>query len=261
MKKLILAFQFLTIIPVRDTGKVPARDVGSATLYFPVVGIIEGSLLSVVAWLLLKGFPGEITSGLLLVVMVLMNGCLHLDGLADTFDAIASRGDTERKLSIMKGSTTGPAGVTAIVIVLLLKYLLLNALFFYSSLPVYVTGLILMPVVSRCAMVWAIFHCKSARQEGLGRMFIEHTGLKELILATAITVIVCFVTIGTISELELLSFHLMFVLPVLYFFSIAAVWFFHRHFGGMTGDSFGSVYEIALLLFLMTRILWVQKFI
>jgi len=260
MKKILLAFQFLTIIPLKDTGESPAKDVGSATVYFPVVGIIEGSLLSVLAWLLLKVFPGEITSGLVLFAMVLVNGVLHLDGLSDTFDAIASREDTERKLSIMKDSTIGPAGVTAIVLVLLLQYLLLNALFFYSSLAVYYSGLLLMPVISRCTMVWAIFHCRSARQDGLGRMFIEHTGLRELITATALTVVACFVTLGVIAEYELLAFHLMFVLPVLYFFSVSAVWFFHKHFGGMTGDSFGAVYEIAVLLFLLSRILWVQKF-
>lgn len=261
MKKMLIAFQFLTIIPVKDTGEVPARDVGSATVYFPVVGVLEGGLLSVIAWLLLKVLPGEITSGLLLFVMVIINGGLHLDGLSDTFDAVASRGDIDRKLAIMKESSIGPAGVIAIVLVLLMQYLLLNSMFFYSSTPVYYTGLLLMPVLSRCTMVWAIFHCRSARQEGLGRMFIEHTGLKELVSATVLTVIVCFVTLGIISELELLSFHLMFVLPILYFFSVSAVWFFNRQFGGMTGDSFGALYEIAVLLFLITRILWVQKFI
>jgi adenosylcobinamide-GDP ribazoletransferase len=261
MKKILLAFQFLTIIPVKDTGKSPEQEVGGATVYFPVVGLIEGVVLAILAWLFLKVFPGEITSGLLLFVMVIINGGLHLDGLSDTFDAVASRGDIDKKLLIMKDSTIGPAGVIAIVLVLLLKYLLLNSMFFYSSIPVYYTGLLLMPVLSRCTMVWAIFHCRPARQDGLGRMFIEHTGLKELITATTLSLIACFVTLGVIAELELLLFHLMFVLPVLYFFSVSAVWFFKKHLGGMTGDSFGSVYEIAILLFLTTRILWVQKFI
>lgn len=261
MNKILLAFQFLTIIPVRDSGAVPVQDVGRATMYFPIVGIIEGGLLSALAWLFLKVFPGEVTSGLLLFAMVLINGGLHLDGLSDTFDALASRVDTDKKLAIMKDSTIGPAGVIAIVLVLLLKYLLLNSMFFYSSISVYYTGLLLMPVMSRCTMVWAIFHCRPARQDGLGRMFIEHTGLRELITATVLTLIACFVTLGIISEFELLAFHLMFVLPVLYFFSVSAVWFFNKHFGGMTGDSFGSVYEFAVILFLITRILWVQKFI
>jgi len=261
MKKLILAFQFLTIIPVRDTGEVPAEDAGSATVYFPVVGMIEGGLLALLAWLFLKVFPGEITSCLLLTVMVVMNGCLHIDGLADTFDAIACRGNREKKLLVMKESSIGPAGAAAMVLVLLLQYLLLNAMFFYSSIPAYYTGLLCMPLLSRCAMVWTIFHSRSARQDGLGRVFIQHTGLKQLIPATVLTIAAVCVTMGIASDLELLAFHLMFVMPVLYFFSVAAAWFFQKLIGGMTGDAFGAVYEIAVVLFLMARVLWVQKFI
>ena len=261
MRKILLAFQFLTIVPVRDMGEVPEQEMGGVTAYFPLVGLIEGVFLSVLGWLFLKIFPGDLTSGLLLFTMVVLNGGLHLDGLSDTFDAIASRGDTARKLAIMKESTVGPAGVISIVLVILLQYLLLNALFAYSSTSVYYTGLVLMPVLARCTMVWAIFHGRSAGQSGLGRMFIEHTGLKELVVATVFTLVVCIFTIGIISNYSLLAFHLMFVLPVLYFFSVSAVWFFNKHFGGMTGDSFGSVYEIAILLFLITRIIWSQKFV
>lgn len=261
MKKILLALQFLTIIPVKHMNEVTDAEVGSSSGYFPVVGLLEGAVLSVFAFLFLKVFPGELTSGFLLFVMVVITGGLHLDGLSDTFDAVAARGDADRKLEIMKDSTIGPAGVTAIVLVLILKYLLLNAMFFYSSAEIYYTGLLLMPVFSRCAVVWAIYHCRSARQGGLGSMFIAHTGRRELFIATGLTLFICFATFIFTSDYKILSFHLMFVLPVLYFFSLAAVWFFHRHFGGMTGDSFGLVYEVAVLLFLISRILWSQKFI
>jgi adenosylcobinamide-GDP ribazoletransferase len=261
MRKMLLAVQFLTIFPVRDMGELSDQEMGRVTAYFPLAGMLEGIFLTVLAWLCLKVFPGDLTSGLVLFAMVVINGGLHLDGLSDTCDAVASRGDTKRKLAIMKESTIGPAGVIAIVLVILLQYLLLNALFSYSSTPVYYTGLVLMPVLSRCTMVWAIFHSGSARQSGLGRMFIEHTGLKELIVATVLTLVICICAFGIISHYALLAFHLMFVLPILYFFSLSAVWFFNKYFGGMTGDSFGAVYEIAILLFLTTRIIWSQKFI
>jgi cobalamin synthase len=53
----------------------------------------------------------------------------------------------------------------------------------------------------------------------------------------------------------------MFVLPVIYIFNFGAVWFFKKIFGGMTGDSFGAVNEIALLIFLVMMVVWLQKFI
>jgi len=46
-------------------------------------------------------------------------------------------------------------------------------------------------------------------------------------------------------------FYLMFAMPVLYVLAFSAVWFFNRNIGGMTGDSFGAVNEIAVLVFLI----------
>ena len=261
MKRILLAFQFLTIIPVKDMGEVSDLEIGGSTAVFPLVGFIEGILLSVLAFLFLKIFPAELTNALLVLVIVIMNGGLHLDGLADTFDAIASRGDLDKKLLVMKDSSVGPMGVIAIVMVLLLKYVLLNAVFFHSTVNVYVTVLIVMPVLSRWAMVPAAYHCKSARQDGLGRVFLEHTGIKELLTATGLAVLIVLLACVSGSQYPFFIFCVMFVLPVIYIFIFAAAWFFKQIFGGMTGDSFGAVNEIVLLIFLVTTIIWLQKFI
>lgn len=261
MKRILLAFQFLTIIPVKDMGEVSEKEVGKSTALFPVVGLLEGALLLVLASLFLKVFPIELTNGLLILVMVIANGGLHLDGLADTFDAIASRGNKEKKLAIMKESTVGPFGVIAIVMALLLKYLLLNALFFNSKPAVYYSAILLMPVLSRWTMVPVIFHCRSAKQDGLGKMFIDHTEKKELLKATFLTLLISFLALGFMSQFSLLTFHLMFIMPLLYMFSFLAVWFSNKNFDGVTGDTLGAVHEIALLIFLMIRVIWPQRFI
>ncbi len=261
MKKMLLAFQFLTIIPVRDMGEVSDQEIGGSTAIFPLVGFVEGILLSVLAFLCLKVFPAELTNALLVLAIVLMNGGLHLDGLADTFDAIASRGNLDKKLLVMKDSSVGPMGVIAIVMVLLLKYVLLNAIFFHSTINVYITVLIVTPVVSRWAMVPAAYHCRSARKDGLGRVFIEHTGTKELLTATVLAVLIVLLAAVSGSQYPFFIFCVMFALPVIYFFIFGAAWFFKQIFGGMTGDSFGVINEIALLIFLVTTVIWLQKFI
>lgn len=261
MKRLVLAFQFLTIIPLGNTEEVSEEDMGKATAFFPVVGAIEGILYVSLAYLFLKVFPSDLTNGLLLFAMVIINGGLHLDGLSDTVDAVASRGDREKKLAVMKDSTVGPAGVIAIVLVLLLKYLLLNAVAFYSSREAYYSALYLLPVLSRWTMVPAIYHCSSVRDSGLGRMFIVHTDTKELLLSTGLVLAGCILLMPVNPDLRILSFVFMFMMPVLYIFSRTAVVFFGNHFGGMTGDSFGSVYEISIILFLMSWVIWSQKFI
>ena len=46
---------------------------------------------------------------------------LHLDGLADTADGLAASYDRDRALETMRRGNTGPAGVVAIVLVLLIQ--------------------------------------------------------------------------------------------------------------------------------------------
>jgi adenosylcobinamide-GDP ribazoletransferase len=254
MKKLILALQFLTIIPLRDTGRLREEEVGNVTVLFPVVGVIEGVVLVAIAFLLLRFFPGEVAMGILILAIVVVNGTLHLDGLADTSDAVASRADREKKLVIMKDSYTGAAGVTAIVLVLLLKYVMLNSLLSDLEGITFYALLFLMPVMSRWAMVPAVYHGRPARQDGLGRVFMEHTGAREMFAATALlfVVLLCVFVITAHSTLFLIQS--VFVFPVLYIFSLVSVWFFQKQFDGLTGDNFGAVHELGALVFLMTNL-------
>jgi len=251
MKKLLLALQFLTIVPFRDMGNVSEQEMGRTTTFFPMVGFVEGIVLALCAALFLKVFPTELTSALIVLILTVMNGGLHLDGLSDTFDALASRGNQEKKLSIMKDSTVGPMGVMAIVIALLLKYVLLNAVFFHSSLRAYYAAVALMPVMSRWAMVPAAYYGRSARQDGLGRLFIEHTKGSQLLSATAAAIALVLIVCVMSMQLPFIMFCLMFAMPILYALGFAAVWFFNGNFGGMTGDSLGAVNEIAVLVFLI----------
>jgi adenosylcobinamide-GDP ribazoletransferase len=251
MKKVILAFQFLTIFPVKDVGEVSEGEMGNTTAVFPLIGFAEGIVLSLSATLFLKIFPTELTNALLVLLLAIMNGGLHLDGLSDTFDALASRVDQGKKLAIMKDSTVGPVGVLAIIMTVLLKYILLNAVYFHSPLSFYFVAVLIMPVLSRWAMVPAAYYSTPARGDGLGRAFIEHTGSKELITATVVTVALVLLVCGIGSQISLLIFYVMFSMPLLYAFSFGAVWFFNKYFGGMTGDSFGAVNELAVLVLLI----------
>jgi len=260
MKKLLLAFQFLTIIPVRDFGEVDEQDMGRATIFFPVVGLVEGSLLAVLAVLLLKVFPPEVVNALLVLMLVIMNGGLHLDGLADTFDAVASRGNLDRKLAIMKDSSTGPVGVIAIVMTLLLNYVLLNAVHAEAKGSMFFAVLVLMSLSARWTLLPAIYYSKSARQDGLGRMFIEHTGTKEFVIATVLTLFIVMGCSIIFSDINLFAFYGMLIFPVLYALSVMAVWFFNNHFEGLTGDSFGAVNEIARMTYLIVVLIWLQKY-
>lgn len=266
MKKIVLAFQFLTIIPLGNMENVSEKEIGGASAFFPLIGFIQGLLLMVSAGLFLKIFPAEMVSGLIVLMIILLNGGLHLDGLADTFDAIASRGGKEIKLAIMKDSTIGSIGTATIVLAILLKYLSLNALFLNSSPITYLSLLLLMPVFSRWTMVPAIFHSSPAKQEGLGAVFIDNTGYRELLIATFLTLFFLSVTLYIVNQLmvsdsqfSVFSLLSLSAFLVLYLFSIISTRFFHKSFGGMTGDTFGAISEISEILFLMNAVLWLKN--
>lgn len=254
MKRLLIAFQFLTILPVKTVSEVSGEDVGGVSALFPVVALFEGSVLTVTAFLLHRAFSLEITNGLLILLIVALNGGLHLDGLSDTFDALASRTSREKKLAIMKDSTVGPLGVIAIIMVILLKFLALNALAGRSASFFYYT-LFLMPLFSRWGMVSAAFHGRPARNDGLGNIFIKYTGVKEMIMAVLFTLLLAFSAFYILErDSATVASHLLFILFYLIFFyvlSLLLVWFFNRNFGGMTGDTLGAVNEIGAVVFLL----------
>src|SRR5208283_1096309 len=135
MKQLLLAVQFLTIIPVRVKGVCTEEELAHSSSFFPVAGALQGILMALAAFASIKIFPVEIVSSFVILVLLLSNGGFDMDGLIDTFDALAvtstgDRGrDIEMRLAVMKSGSIGAVGAMALVMVVLLKLVLLNQLF------------------------------------------------------------------------------------------------------------------------------------
>jgi hypothetical protein len=131
MKRILIAFQFLTIIPIRIGGRLSENDISLSAVFFPLVGFVQGVVLAAAAFFSLKVFSPAVTSLLIMAVYLLSNGAFHQDGLSDTVDALSvkSTGDTERdrekRLAVMRDPTAGPVGVVAIVAAILFKYVLI----------------------------------------------------------------------------------------------------------------------------------------
>jgi len=267
MKQMLLAIQFLTIIPVKVLGEVAEKDLVASTIFFPVAGALQGILMAATALAGLQVFTPEVVSGLVILVHLVTNGGFDLDGLIDTFDALAitSTGDPakdiEKRLSVMKDSTIGAMGAIALVMTMLLKFLLLNALLHSVPLTVTLCMLFLMPAFSKWVTVPAMNHGVPARRDGLGRIFLDnvrffHVGLSTLllfILYLSVTAFYLYRVYGmrSIGLLAVLSFSL-------YLFSFLSSSFFLRKFGGLTGDNFGAMSEISEILFLMAALLWLR---
>jgi adenosylcobinamide-GDP ribazoletransferase len=263
MKRFLIALQFLTILPVKHKMTVNTADIAKSSSFFVVVGLLQGMMLIATDYIAGRVFHPDLVTGIVLLVYVVSNGGFHLDGLADTFDAIAAKSDgnpdadKQRRLSVLKDPSTGPAGVTAILFSLGLKYLSLNSL--ANFLPfTYYSSLLFLPVIPKWTMVISMYHGKRARENGLGSLFIHKIGLKEVALSTMILSLLFVLPQLFFSDYIPDNQYIFYIvlLTTMYFLCRAWIQFFHKRFGGLTGDMLGAVSEMTEVTFLLMVILW-----
>ena len=251
---LILAFQFLTRIPVYRVFTIantaPTEQVaGKALLYYPLVGSVIGGCLLVWPWLVQYcglGMSAELQAGLLLVLWVWLTGALHLDGLADSADAwLGGFGDKQRTLDLMKDPTCGPAAVVVLVLVLLVKWLALTevlaGLAGTNDNLIYM-ALLSVPVMARCQAMVLVVHTPYVRGQGLG------TQLKNQ--AQSLWVWLQLLLLGLLSAYLLGQVFVALVSTL-----VVGYWLMRRlmlqRIDGWTGDTAGASIEVTELMLLL----------
>lgn len=119
---LCVAFSMYSRIPVPQVewNKDSMQD---CLCFFPLVGAVIGGLVLFwyfIAGDLLGGRP--LFTVVLILIPVLVSGGIHLDGLLDTADALASHRPAAEKLRILKDSHTGAFAVIVGICWFLLYY-------------------------------------------------------------------------------------------------------------------------------------------
>jgi len=232
MRKLLSALQFLTIIPVR-IKKVSDKDIAGSIAWFPAIGLVLGLILAAAANLgRHTGFPDLAMSAILIMLLTVITGGIHLDGLADLSDALGSGKGKDEMLAIMRDSRIGSMGAIAIAGCLILK------IAFLFSIPAnnQFKSIILMCVVSRWAMVLSMYASPYARKEGKAKSFIA--GINSIILgaATLSAIIFCFMSYQITG---------LIVIGITGALVYAAGKYLTKKLGGITGDTIGAVCEIS----------------
>ncbi len=262
MRSFLLALQFLSIIPIRVSGDVTEKDMLRSAMAFPIVGFLIGVTLMASDLIFSQFFSSALVSALVLLVLVVVTGALHLDGLSDTFDALACRGDRKRSLSAMRDSSAGPVGMVAVMFALGLKYLAIEEVASLGYFEHY-AALVFMAVAGRWAQVTGMYLGKPSRPDGLGKIFIGQVSTGMYLGATAIA-------IGLFAVSALLAggyaprlwyvfggvgFALVFVTNVI------LVRVNRKYFGGQSGDTLGAASEFSEILFLLWVVVWSRLFI
>ncbi len=232
MRLYLIAFQFLTIIPLPFTVRCEERDLGRSMSFFPTVGLTLGTLAIGLNYLLMPFLPRTVTDLLLLALLAGFTGALHLDGLADVFDGLAARGGRERFLEVMKDSRCGPVGAVALAFFLLLKYQALLAVPYSQKNA----ALLLFPLLGRYAQVQCTVGAIRARKDGLGSAFIGGAGTLQLLTALVISLTTSVILLG-INGIWLCA-------GVCTLTWLLRRWA-HNKLGGITGDIIGFTSEMS----------------
>lgn len=241
LKLLLGALSFLSIIPIPGAGKLSTKELGRTAAYFPVAGLIIGALAAAVALALDQALPTQAANALVVLFLVVISGGLHLDGLADSVDALAGGRTKAKRLSIMHGGASGPLGVAAVTLALLLKYSFFNNLTHDAR----IVAVMAVPSLSRWPMVLMAWQLPSARKSGLGRIFAEQTRIVEVVIATAAAAGVCAAVAGR------LGWRYIMISPLLALVAWAAGRWTKRMVGGVTGDTLGATVEVAEIMLIL----------
>lgn len=242
----LIAVEFLTPLRLRRVQTYDDRTFAEALGWYPLAGLVIGGALALLDLGLSELLPPASAAALLVAALALFSGGLHLDGVADTADGMALQGDRAERLGVMSEGNTGPAGVMALVLVLLAQW---SAL---ASLPTDArfAALLVAPVIARWTVVpvGMLFH--PARPRGLGHAI--HAGLWPVAapLSTVIALAVAGATFG-IAGAVLVA--LAAVAAILVAGAAA------RLIEGVTGDVYGAAIEVSQVVVWLSIIAAVER--
>jgi adenosylcobinamide-GDP ribazoletransferase len=229
--QLRLAAAFLTILPAGPAEAASSEDVAASFGWFPLVGFGIGLALCGIDRMLAQVFDNGMRALLVVLILTTLTGGLHLDGLADTADALSAGNDRERVLQILRDSRIGSFGAIALIFVIVMKVFALAG----SAGSQRYAALYMAPGLGRWAMVAMASGLDYLRAEGAGAVMLSRDRRRNLKVATITAVI---------ALIPLVMMHALRACVIAAIATLAMRSFYRRWIGGVTGDLIGAAGEI-----------------
>lgn len=198
--------------------------------FFPLIGAVIGALLAAWLWLCENLAIGPLLKGAVGALLPLwVTGGIHMDGLMDTSDALASWQTKERRLEILKDSHVGAFAVMACA-----GYLLATAGLLSEAALDDAPLLGMVYVGSRALSAWALTAFQKARPDGMLDSFARTAQKRAVGAACAACLLLCVLVWAASGGWLALPCTAAAALCLLYYRRMA-----YKFFGGITGDLAG----------------------
>jgi adenosylcobinamide-GDP ribazoletransferase len=205
----------------------------------PVVLALLGlALAGLQAGLRAAGSPDLVAAGLTVAAGALLTRGLHLDGLADTVDALGSYRSGPAALEIMKKPDIGPFGVVTLGVTVLVQAAALTAAGPWAVVTAWAAGRLAVSVACRRGV-------PAARPEGLGAMVASTVPFAAVAAGAAFVGAIALAAVpGRPWQGPAAVAAALFAVVLLLRHAV-------RRFGGITGDVLGAAVELAVTLTLV----------
>ena len=200
------------------------------TPYFPLVGLLLGAIVGGFDLIAVHWWPRPVVGALDVLLLLVLTGALHMDGLGDTADGLYGQRSPEKALAIMKDSRVGAMGAIAMAACLLLKAVATAAL----PAP-RIIFLFVVPALARCTPLVAMWLLPYGRPEGgTGSAFYEvRPRLRDFWGVLLVLLLALF------TGMRFGALIIAFVMTL-----VAVLSYYRRKLGGVTGDMLGALIEV-----------------
>jgi adenosylcobinamide-GDP ribazoletransferase len=240
MTDILVAFAFLTRIPINHKDEVSLHR---SARWFPLVGLLVGSIVGSTYFLASKGLPPLPSATLAILVGVLVCGGFHQDGLADVADGLVGGWDPEQRLKILKDSRHGTYGVLALVLQIILQISLLQSLSpiwgMFASICAF--------TLSKLGPVYLMMAKAAPTSAGMGASYSREITPLDIGIASVIAVASSTVLVGW------LTLPLLFALVIS---NVGLLAYAKRKIGGVVGDVLGASEQLSESVILLLLVLF-----
>jgi adenosylcobinamide-GDP ribazoletransferase len=238
---LAAALAFYTRLPVPPRTPVDGAALARASWCSPLVGALIGAIAGFAYWVSVRlNMPQLVAAAIAVTTSMMLTGCLHEDGLADTADGFGGGTTRERALEIMRDSRIGTFGTCALIVSFALRA---GAIADLPKAGLVAWALIGAHAMARAGLPLFMRLLPPARPDGLAAQ-AGAPPAEGAVISLALGAAILWIALGFAAALIALA-------SVLVGGAVVAI-MSSRKIGGQTGDVLGAVEQVCEGLVLMT---------